>query len=328
MTPDLVCIAGRDGFFRKVNRSVIEKFGYTEAELMKKPIAFFMHPEDRQLTLHKRTELFEGKSLVNFRNRYITKNGAIIWLEWTSLYFPKDEVVFAIAKDITKRKQMEQEVEDEYRKFKNLASQFKTRIEEDRKFLAKELHEELAILASLLRADIDGIKRYADELPPAVVSRLENAGTVSQQLIAMIRRLSFFISPNMLDHMGLNATLAWYCREISVLSGVAYTYDSTYKDGKLTDEVRIDVFRICQEALNNVMRHAAATTVTVTLEEINDGRVLLSVADDGKGFDPAGLKRQSGLMRMRERAVSINAELTVRSQPGKGTMVSAIINPS
>ena len=245
MTPDLVCIAGRDGFFRKVNRAVVEKFGYTEQELMMKPIAFFMHPEDRQLTLHKRAELFEGKSLVNFRNRYITKNGNIIWLEWTSLYFPQDEVVFAIAKEITKRKQMEQEIEDDYRKFKELTSQFKTRIEEDRKFLARELHEELAQLAAVLRADIEGMKKYAEELPPPAVGRLNNANLVSQQLIAMIRRLSFFISPNMLDHLGLNATLAWYCREVSVLSGVAYTYNSTYKEDKLTDEIRIDVFRIC-----------------------------------------------------------------------------------
>jgi PAS domain S-box-containing protein len=328
MTPDLVCIAGRDGFFKKVNRAVIEKFGYTERELMTKPIDFFMHPEDRQLTLHKRVELFEGKSLVNFRNRYIARNGSIIWLEWTSLYFPKDEVVFAIAKDITKRKQMEQEIEDDYRKFKNLASQFKTRIEEDRKFLARELHEELAQLAAVLRADIDGIKRYNEELPPAIVSRVNNAGMVSQQLIAMIRRLSFYISPNMLDHLGLNATLAWYCREVSILSGVSYNYDSSFKDGNLTDEIRIDVFRICQEALNNVMHHSGATEVKVSLEEITDGRIRLTVADNGKGFDPARLKPQPGLTRMRERATSINAELAIQSRPGGGTTVSAIINPS
>src|SRR6185437_15738255 len=124
-----------------------------------------------------------------------------------SLYFPADGVVFAIAKDITKRKQMEQEIEDDYQKFKGLASHFKTRMEEDRKFLARELHEELAQLAAVLRTDIEAIKRHSEELSPALVSKLNNAGLVSQQLIAMIRRLSFFISPNMLDHLGLNATL-------------------------------------------------------------------------------------------------------------------------
>ena len=115
MTPDLVCIAGRDGFFKKVNRAVIEKFGYTEEELMTRPIASFMHPEDKQLTLQKRSELFQGKSLVNFRNRYVTKSGNTLWLEWTSLYFPEESVVFAIAKDITKRRQVEQEIEEDYR---------------------------------------------------------------------------------------------------------------------------------------------------------------------------------------------------------------------
>src|ERR1700722_19428515 len=122
MTPDLVCIAGSDRFFRKVNRAVIEKFGYTEEELMTRPIASFMHPEDKQLTLHKRAELFAGKSLVNFRNRYVTKNGNTLWLELTSLYFPGEQVGLRNRKDNPKPPQVEVEIEEEYRKFKGLAT--------------------------------------------------------------------------------------------------------------------------------------------------------------------------------------------------------------
>ena len=324
LTPDLVCIAGRDGFFKKVNRAVIEKFGYTEEELMTRPIATFMHPEDRQLTLHKRAELFEGKHLVNFRNRYVTKPGTIIWLEWTSLYFPDEQVVFAIAKDITKRKQVELEVEEEYRKFKGLASHFKSSIEEDRKYLARELHEELAQLASILKMDIEGIRTHIADLPPATRGRIEDAAVVSQQLITTIRRLSFSISPNMLEHLGLNATLEWHCKEFGILSGIPCTFQSTFDDGRLSDELRIDMFRICQESLQNVLKHAQASQVKVSIEEPGQ-QIRLTILDDGRGFDQTKQKRLSGLVRMRERAASINAQLTIHSAPGKGTTITVTI---
>lgn len=327
MTPDLVCIAGRDGFFRKVNRAVIEKLGYTEEELMNRPIATLMHPEDRQLTLHKRQELFEGKHLVNFRNRYVTKTGGIVWLEWTSLYFPDEQVVFAIAKDITKRRQVELEIEEDYRKFKGLASHFKHSIEEDRKYLARELHEELAQLASILKMDIQGIRDHLSELPPAVRGRIEDAAVVSQQLITTIRRLSFSISPNMLEHLGLNATLEWHCKEFTILSGIPCTFETTFDDARLTDELRIDLFRICQESLQNILKHAQAGEVRVSIQELGE-QIRLTILDDGKGFDQMQQKLQSGLIRMRERAASINGQLTIHSVPGKGTAISVVIPKS
>jgi PAS domain S-box-containing protein len=327
MTPDLVCIAGRDGFFKMVNRAVIEKFGYTREELMTHPITFFMHPEDRQLTLHKRAELFEGKSLVNFRNRYVTKSGNILWLEWTSLYFPDEAVVFAIAKDITKRRQMELEIEEDYRKFKGLATHFKSSIEEDRKYLARELHEELAQLASILKMDIESARKHLAVLPPSAGDRIENAAIVSQQLITTIRRLSFSISPNMLEHLGLNATLEWHCKEFSILSSISCVFQSTFDDIRLTDEVRIDLFRICQEALQNILKHAQATEVKVTMEEAGR-QIRMTIVDNGKGFDQATQKCQTGLIRMRERAASISAVLSIDSAPGRGTAVSVTITKS
>src|SRR5258708_10910385 len=201
MTPDLVCIAGKDGFFRKVNPAVIEKLGYTEKELMASHIASFMHPEDKQFALQKRTELLNGKALLNFQNRYVTKTGGIVWLEWTSIYFSDMEVVFAIAKDITGRKIIELEIEEKYKKFKSLTSHFKSSIEEDRKYLANELHEELAQFASVLKMDIEYINNSEPDWPLSSKSRIEHALGISRLLIKTIPRISFSISPNMLEHL-------------------------------------------------------------------------------------------------------------------------------
>lgn len=80
-----------------------------------------MHPEDREPTAYHRTKLLEGTALINFENRYVSKNGKVIWLHWTSTYIPDKEVVFAIAKDVTQKK-IEKEIEENYKKFKRLAT--------------------------------------------------------------------------------------------------------------------------------------------------------------------------------------------------------------
>src|SRR4051812_25610506 len=154
-TPDFVCIASKEGYFKHVNASVINKLGYTTEELFSKPISSFIHPDDKDLTSNRRENLLKGDSLLNFQNRYVAKNGTVIWLEWTSIYIEDKNVVFALAKDVTVRKQMEKEVEEQYKKFKDLAGHFKSSIEKDRKYLAAELHEELAQLASAVKVDVD-----------------------------------------------------------------------------------------------------------------------------------------------------------------------------
>lgn len=128
ITPDLVCISGKDGFLKKANPAVVYRLGYSEAELYSSPITAFMHPGDVEITLMNRAKLLNGEVLHNFCNRYISKSGDIVWLEWTSVYITGKEIVFAIAKDITGRKKTEMEVLDQYKKYKGLATHFKTRI--------------------------------------------------------------------------------------------------------------------------------------------------------------------------------------------------------
>src|SRR6186997_3524039 len=93
LTPDLVCIAGKDGILKKVNPAVVQKLGYTAAELYSRPIAALIYPEDSEMTGQKRQKLLNGEALLNFQNRYIKKDGAIIWLEWTSIYIADKEIV-------------------------------------------------------------------------------------------------------------------------------------------------------------------------------------------------------------------------------------------
>jgi PAS domain S-box len=321
LTPDLVCVAGKDGYFKKVNPAVLHKLGYTPEEIYSKPIADFIHPDDRERTQQVRGQLLLGERLLNFQNRYVASNGTVVWLEWTSIYITDKEVVFAIAKDISGRKKEELEIEEKYKKFRSLATHFKKSIEEDRKWLAVELHEELAQLAAVVKMDLHWLQHNAVNIPSPGKAKLEHAYRITDLLINTIRRISFSISPGMLDDFGLDDVLEWHCREFSLLNGIACRFEKDYNESLLSKEVKLDFFRICQEAFSNIMYHAEASVAIIRIKETGDS-IELSIEDDGKGFDIATAGATPGLTRIRERAASINAVLTVKSGKGEGTMIS------
>jgi PAS domain S-box-containing protein len=109
-TPDLLCIASYDGYFKKINPSVSKVLGYTIQELYSTKIMELVHPDDREATIAHRTSIIKDRGdSRNFQNRYIKKDGSYVWLSWTSVVYPDLECVFAIAKDITEQKELEQD---------------------------------------------------------------------------------------------------------------------------------------------------------------------------------------------------------------------------
>jgi PAS domain S-box-containing protein len=324
MTPDLVCVVSKEGFLKKVNSAVVEKLGYTQEELFAKPVCAFIFPEDQPITRIKRESLLAGNELTNFENRYVTKDGKIIWLYWTSIYIPDLEIVFAIAKDITERKIKEKEIEEKYKKFKGLSDHFKSRIEKDRKYFSIELHEELAQLASVIMMDLHTIKRNIPDLSGFLKSRIEHASDISKLLIQTIRKIAFEMSPYMLHQFGLNETLKLLCNDFAILNHIPCDFESDYDERELTQEIKMDFFRICQESLSNVMNHASANSVKISIKD--EGNMLrLSITDDGKGFEAGKQLRTSGLANIRERVASINGRLTIQSRIQKGTYISVAL---
>jgi PAS domain S-box-containing protein len=108
-SPDMICIAGYDGYFRKINPAVSKTLGYTNEELFSKPINDFVYSEDKIATIESRESVKRSIPLINFENRYLTKAGDIVWLSWTSIGIEEQQVVFAIAKNITHKKRLEED---------------------------------------------------------------------------------------------------------------------------------------------------------------------------------------------------------------------------
>jgi len=109
ISPDLLCIAGFDGYFKKINPAVAQLLGYTTEELYARPINDFVHPDDQSMTDKVRSELHKARPLYNFENRYLTKTGETVWLSWTSFPVEEERLVFAIAKNITHKKKQEED---------------------------------------------------------------------------------------------------------------------------------------------------------------------------------------------------------------------------
>lgn len=323
-TPDLVCIADRKGFFKSVNNAVLHKLGYTREELLSRPILSFIFPEDLENTEITRWEMFQGKPLINFENRYLTKTGEIVWLHWTSFYQPDKQTVFAIAKDITNQKKIEIEVEAKYRQFKKLALHFKGSIEKDRQQFAVELHEELAQLAAVIKLNLNSVTNSHPELEPSAKEKIEHASYLSELMIKTIRKISFEISPYMLDHDCLKGALIILCNDFSVLHEIPCILEADFEEDNISKEIKIDFFRVCQEALKNVLNHSQAESVTITIKE-KDNKIKLTIFDNGKGFDTQKQQQKSGLSNIRDRIASINGQFRISSKPGKGTVISVVV---
>ena len=319
MTPDLVCITGKDGFFRKVNPAVISTLGYSESELLSKPVAGFIHPEDRDRTAGVREKLLQGSALLNFQNRYCTKNGEVVWLEWTSIYIPEKEVVFAIAKDITSGKLLEKNVEQQYLKFKGLANHFKLSMEKDRQNVALELHEQLAQLATVIKLDVELLKGSFVGTGKTVPDRLEHAYATTEELLETIRRISFDVSPNMLDEIGLEEAMRWHCKEFSKLNGISCNYVSIDLPQDIDGELQLDVFRICQERLNLLTKHTKASAVAIRLEQIA-GFLRITIADDTNEREEDILHSLNSILK---RVSSAEGQLLVKQ--GEQTIVEVLL---
>lgn len=238
----------------------------------------------------------------------------------TKPFDPKE--LLARIKNCVKLKVVEEELRDKNRELKNLANHLQDVREEERKFLAREVQEELGQLAAALKMDVDWLALNLPEAPDLQQKRMAHASSTAKIIIQTIRRIASALRPSMLDELGLNASLEWLCKEFVSLHNIPCSFDPAFDDEGLSVQQKTALFRITQEALRNISIHADASQVKIRVE-IDDKDIFLSISDNGRGFDPAGNKGNTmGIIGMRERALAINSQLHIDSSPGAGTVVS------
>jgi len=224
--------------------------------------------------------------------------------------------------EIEDRKKISDELLKSREELRNLSSHLQTVREEERKLIAREIHDELGQALNTIKLKLSLHKRIENSGSEAAGISFNELFGLIDTTINTVRRIITELRPQILDDLGLSAAIEWLVNEFSKNSGIACSLSIYADELKAEPDKSIALFRILQEALTNVARHSNAAAVNISLTEANNYIELL-IEDDGKGISPDKIANPSsyGLLGMKERARYIGGELTIQSQINKGTTI-------
>jgi len=240
---------------------------------------------------------------------------------WIEIHFyPAADGVSVYFKDVTDQKNIQENLIKLNYRFRNLASHLQNSREEERINIAREIHDELGQMATAIKIDLSWMKKKIKGDNEEVKAKMDSTILELGEMVNSIRRIAQELRPSILDNLGLTAAIEWYCGDFQKRTTIQCKFNNEIGDVKLSDNVKTNIFRICQESLTNVMRHASATQVDCRIQK-EGNKIILIVEDNGEGFDTSQKTKSLGLLGMQERALLINGELTIESSKESGTRI-------
>jgi PAS domain S-box-containing protein len=296
---------------------------YADPEL----IVSAVHPDDRPLLIMSPSasgSLWDRPVTL----RWMHPDGRTVWAEHQRVPVRgkggRIVAVEGIVRDVTHRIEAQEQLEVSQAQLRQLAANLQTAREEERAGLARELHDELGQTLTALKLELGRTIRILGQAPvqPEVMNRVQALVGLVEIGVAMVKQISTRLRPPELDHLGLAEAIHNEAAAFKARSGVRCQLRADTDGEELTPTQRLALFRIFQEALTNVARHAHASAVRVHLAR-SRGRVELRVSDNGRGITAgeASDRRSIGLVGMRERAVQAGATLVISGKRGRGTLV-------
>jgi len=314
------------GKFIFVNDKFAEMHGYKPGELLRKSHLLLVHPDEKKTLKEFALKRLEGKSVPQqYEVRRITKQGNTIWCEMmaTLIQYKGKPAIMGNVIDITERKLAEVAIKESEEQLRNLTTYLQKIGEVERTNIAREIHDELGLGLTVLKIDLSWLRK---RLPENEIPLHEKAETMTQLIdktIQTVKKISTELRPGLLDDLGLAAAIEWQAEEFQKRTGIQCKITIDPKDVTFDRDRNTAIYRIFQETLTNVARHAQATEVDVSLRQ-RDSQLELNVRDNGRGITEKELAnpRSFGLIGIRERVKIFSGINIIKGVPGKGTTVT------
>jgi len=308
--------------FLAVNDAAVRLYGYTREEFLGMSATDVRHPEERRIF----REFTRSAGTVNRALfRHLKKNGETLNIDGVGhlVSWRGRPARLVVINDITERlraqealEHLNRELELSHERLRALSRRLLEVQEDERRRLARDLHDDIGQALTALKIQLESR------------ARVEECVDTVRHTLERVRQLSLSLRPSQLDDLGLAAALRSHLDRQARVAGIAAHFDAADAPADMGPETETSCFRVAQEAINNVLRHAQAANIWVRLFSAG-GRLALSVRDDGHGFDLEGVRRRTGadaslgLVGMEERIALVGGSLELRSEPGRGTVVVA-----
>ena len=316
--------------FVAVNDAALRLYGYSREEFLGMSAADLRRADDRRDFLRNEP----GGSVYRGVFRHARKNGEPLDIDGVGhlVDWRGRRARLVVINDITERLRTQQalervnhELELSHERLRALSRRLLEVQEEERGRLARDLHDDIGQVLTALKIQLESLQRAGD---PALRVRIAEGVETVQHTLERVRQLSLSLRPPQLDDLGLAAALRSHLDRQAGVAGLAPHFDAAEAPQDIEPDTETACFRVAQEAINNVLRHARAHNLWVRLF-VAGGRLALSVRDDGRGFDLDGVRRRAasgaslGLVGMEERIALAGGSFELRAAPGQGTVLLA-----
>jgi len=313
----------QDGRFVFVNDRFAKLHGYTTEELLGMEYKALIHPDDREVMTERASKRLKGESVpFQYEVQRLKKDGGTLWCEMiaASIEYRGKPAIMGNIVNITKRKQAEEHV-------RTLTQQLMKAQENERQRIARYLHDNVAQDLSLVRI---GCETLFDNYPSIYIGirqKLSELSTILKRSISALRNFAYDLHPPGLEQLGLVRTVYQYCEEFAEKNKININFFAAGMDDlTIPFDTEINLYRLIQEALWNIKKHADAASVTLKMVA-SFPYIILRIEDDGKGFDikdrmvSAIKEKRMGLRSMEERVGLLNGKMKIQSRPTEGTKI-------